>query len=146
MAEVDNPPDIGVVVAINTENQTLTTSNTDLEDITGLSVPVLANTNYIWRAVLPHNANSTPSIDFGLSAPSGSVVVWGGIGTATAAVLSVGTELLIAGDGTDNFMSIGGVLYVGSTAGDFKMQAAQNVSDAGAVIILKGASLRVWQV
>jgi hypothetical protein len=135
-----------------TSNFNLATSSTTLQNVTGLSVSVPANSVYVVEAVLLgiNAAGTTEDIQYGFAYPSGGSLRAGAIGGTTAGVsgesatdvqllgitmTSGSTTLRFGLSTTATTARINGVLSVGSTAGTFQLQAAQNTSGANVCTI-----------
>lgn len=148
----------GTQKVFSTADQSLT-AQTTLQNATSLSVGLLANTAYLFRAELQLNlAAAVSGLKLGMTGPSAptsliinalsqltvntapisaqnSVGAFGTLLTLAAAAFNPTTGL--------KFARIWGVIRNGANAGNLTVQFAQNVSDAGAVTMKAGSLLEV---
>lgn len=138
----------------------LTKESTALQDVTGLAVPISASATERKRAFFfleVEGANAVEDIEIGFSVPAGCTMRWGALGPNTANVAGYGAtttgstpiSLRDAAGGTAviSFGTSGGKIGIaliariigGGTAGNVQLRAAQDVSDAGALKVLKGS-------
>lgn len=130
-----------------TSSFALTASNTTLEDVTGLSVSVPANTVYAVDCVLIgfNDAGTTEDIKYGFAFPTGATLrgaiiggTTGGVSGSSASDMTIfspssgftsGSTALPVGLSTSATVArVSAVLVMSSTAGTFKVQAAQATS------------------
>ena len=141
-----DPDDLGIPVTVIKVTDESTDTDTVLSDDSALTVSVAANSEYIFFCALHHgSASATPDIKYGVSAPSGAVVVWGGVHTVTS--LGVGdsaTNVIAAG--VDEAVYPGGLITTSATPGTFAIQWAQDVSDATATTVRADSSLTITKV
>lgn len=149
---------IVVTHAIKTADQTLTQSNTTLQNVTDLSKAVAASTNYLVEVFLLLNAaNVTSDFKFGWTVPAGCTMLWGPLRTSDSASYWMGTEpatdpiALLTEGSTFSAGSFSGTtgLFLNAivrnsiNAGTLQLQASQNLSDASDNKILKDSLMRV---
>lgn len=139
-----------------TADQTLTPSNTTLQNITGMSVAVPITSIFGFRGKFYYEASTTADIKWAFTIPAAASMRWGIIGpsistsgdsifnTATAS----GTAIATGGAGVGTFLVVivEGDLTIAGTAGTFQLQAAQNTSDASATTFSQRSSLEIWRV
>jgi len=131
------------------------TASTVLTNVTGMSFPAVANGKYLVRMSLPFSlAGVAPGFKFQVTVPAAGtsfmqrtfVVADDATITLESVIVasaSIGNTLANAGNHTiEVFMYIEN----GATAGTVQLQWAQNVSDAAATTILKGAIMDIVQV
>lgn len=136
------------VFARKTADQTLTVSSTTLQNVTGLSASVAANTTYVLDAVFLYDTGTTPDIKFAFTFPSGATLSYAPDGYLSSGTnfesyhtgsyrQASGTAYAVAGLGSGTVVSstVTGVLIVSSTAGTLQVQAAQNTSNASNTIV-----------
>lgn len=143
------------------------TSSTTLHDDAALSLAVEANSKYLVDVRLLLLAGSaTPDFKFGFSVPAGASVYWapemesnvasGGFSVywspSTAAAASAAQALLTTGvlnvQATTTLIGLHllGTLITAGTAGDLKLQWAQQTSDAAAATVKAGSALQIVKV
>jgi hypothetical protein len=135
------------------------TSSTTLQDDDDLTVSVLANTVYTVQAMLRYDGATTGDMKYKFVVPSGASFLYANMIPATSITGSAGnttnfagfddTQTLsvgAAGAGTTLAIAISGLLVVGGTAGTFKLQWAQQTSDATATRMFAGSFLRATKV
>ncbi len=95
------------------------------------------------------NSGTTPDFIFAFTAPSGATAIRGaesylssGMMDAVNALTSAGTY---ATDATDEMFRTDGRLVMSTTGGQFTLQWAQAVSNAGATKVLKGSYLQLYE-
>jgi hypothetical protein len=130
-------------------------SNTTFADITGLTVPVAANSVYKLRGRLQvTGANTTHDMKAQWSLPAGASVAWSCYGMTTSQTAnpvsvdmgsSTSTHARGTLAGTLTFV-LEGFITTGANAGDAVLQGAQNTSDAGTLSFDAGSeiSLQLW--
>jgi hypothetical protein len=107
-------------------------------------------------------ANTTMDAKFGFSVPASTTMLWGANATANTANLAGYTSVsssnspaamltesgaAAAGSVAGNFgVSLGGVVFGSTTAGNVALQWAQNTTDAGDLILKKGSMLLMWRL
>jgi hypothetical protein len=131
-----------------------TTANTVLSNVTGMLFAAAAGTKYVIEATLPFSlANANPGFKFQLLLPAAptyymqNTFVVADDATITLertdlATTSIGNTLANAGNHVIKVMAY---LECG-VAGTVQLQWAQNVSDAGATTLMKGAIMNITQV
>jgi hypothetical protein len=146
--------------AVTTAGQTLAASSTTLQDITGLSLPVVAAT-YAWELVVPYeSASNTPDIKIAMTFPSTSSASYnymiltlstagGGpyaLEMGGASAMSSGVEFMACGTVglRATAQAYGHITF--TAAGTLKVQAAQNTSNATVVTVHPGSQLRLNRV
>jgi len=133
-------------------DQVLSSANTGttLQD-TGLSFRIAANAKYAYRFAVPFTLAGTASgFKFNLVAPAGAT------GATTAVIFNTVSNNLNEAQATANYpvlvqgsltsaathlLQLTGVIENGATEGLVTLQAAQFVSDAGAITVLKNSSV-----
>jgi hypothetical protein len=137
----------------------VSTSDTTLSDVTGMSVAVEASSTYIIDGFVAYtSASATPDLKAAFSVPTGATGFWtlfgmdtadtspGDINTAYAAAL---TTTLVAGTDatfTQQAAAIYGFIDVSTTAGTLQFQAAQNTSSATSMTVEAGSWIRLQKV
>jgi len=137
------------------------TSSTTLQNDDELFLTVEANATYIMFMVLFHDSDTGAAADtkIGWSAPASATMNWGVHGANTAstsstAVTSVNmqTRTIIevaafgGGDSTGTMALVGGTLVTSGTAGTFRLQWAQETSNAVATNVRAGSYLTLKRV
>jgi len=135
------------LVARKTGDQ-LVNNTTTLVDIDDLVIPS-APADSVWQVVVYPliSTGATPDIKFKWSLPSGATIDWDTHGQTTN-MEEVGDESSFnVGSGTPPQSQIfWGVIVVGSTAGDLKLQFAQNVADVSDTKVLKNSVIRAYRL
>lgn len=144
------------VLSADTSNVSASTTLVD----SGLQVAIGASSTEIWLAeffILVSAANATMDAKFGLSVPASCTAQWGtsaGLGSEIAGFAdrsAANTKTLLNNEGATTSVATGAgtsgtglvaVIFGGGTAGNVKLQFAQNTSDAGNLKLLKGSSVR----
>lgn len=132
------------------------TTGTTFTNLTGLTVPVLANSVYKMRGRLKiTGANATHDCKFQWSLPALATVEWsaynGAAASVTNAINSIDTGSTSGSHVRGTFagtltIPIEGTITTGANAGNALLQGAQNVSDAGVLSFDAGSefSLEPW--
>ena len=134
------------------------TSSTTLVDDAYLKFYLEANENVYFRVFLIHTGNATADIKVAITVPSGAGVRYvpvGGIKVDAADAVVVqnmavtgGTAIVFGASTSRRVISIEGYVFNASTAGEMKVQFAQNVSN-GVATVVEGStgrsSLMVWR-
>ena len=118
-------------------------SNTALEDVPGMSFPVVNGATYNWLLFLLHNSGTTPDLDIAYSVPAGAGrhgEASGANGTGSA----LATEVRITGSGGDRTVLMF-AQYRPTADGTIQLRYAQGVSDASDTKILAGTTLIILQ-
>jgi hypothetical protein len=141
-------------------DQTLTQSNTTLQNLTDLVWPVEPSEVWSWEAILICvTANATPDIKFGWTTPTSPTAGgWWKRGTDAGgvAVASTPTNITPYSGGTPT-ISVGGRasatefflvefcgwIVNGANAGSMQLQASQDVSNASNCKIIKGSVIKL---
>jgi hypothetical protein len=152
--------------AVVTANQTLTQSNTTLQNITDLVFPLEASFTYSVKVYLSiTGANTTHDIKIGWTVPASCTMRWGpstlGAGTGinssywlpmastSTNIVALLTEAETIALGTIAG-TVGAVLYadvINSTnAGNLQLQASQNTSSGSDCIILKHSRMEITRL
>lgn len=137
---------------------TLTADDTLLFAVSG-------NSTDVWHFeafLLFQAANATMDVKIGWTVPTGTTMKWGMgfvagsagfVGSPASAtsytvssVLTQGSSAAYATGITDNFVRAEGYVLVGGTSGSVVLTWAQNTSDAGNLVLLKGSHLRLTRV
>lgn len=134
------------------------TSSTTLQNDDELFLSVEANATYTMELCLFHDSDTGAASDvkIGWSYPSGATMNWGVHGANTAATSSSGvtstnmqTRIISevaafgGGDSTGTTAYVEGVLITSSTAGTFRLQWAQETSNAVASNVRAGSWLKL---
>jgi hypothetical protein len=132
-------------------------SQTTLQNVTGLGVAIGASSTEIWRIYFQLVLNSaevgtTMDAKFGFTFPSGATMLWGATGavvagwggvlsSSTPAVLLDQTQTLAIGSPSNAFFGFAGyaLVFGGGTAGTIQLQYAQNTSVASNLTVKKGS-------
>lgn len=146
---------VPITIITNTIADQAIASTTTLADVTGLTVALEAGKLYTYEIHLPFSlAGITSGYKFALSTPT---LTYGHLthkvlNGVTAVLVTVGNNTTVTSSLNGALATIGthviemrGTLSV-SSSGIFKLQAAQNTSDAGALTILRGAYLIINRV
>jgi hypothetical protein len=144
--------------ARKTADESITSSTTQQDDDT-LFVSVVANSTYIVEMVLQVRSatGTTAGIAWQFVAPAGATLFGGAVGLTPGSTTNTTPRVdTIALGGPNGHGSVGtstnaailadAVLIVGGTAGTFKLQWAQNVSNGTATTVKTGSYLRLRQV
>jgi hypothetical protein len=142
-----------------TADQNVGPSNTVLQNLTNLAVPLpgTAGAIFQFQAVVFYNSNTTADIKFAFTIPAGATMRWGihalatgagGIsGDMVAGSISVsGNTVAVGGAAADAMATFFGEVTMGATAGDLQMQAAQQTSDASATNVMTRSRIHAWRV
>jgi hypothetical protein len=162
-ANIDGPPGVPSMrtggASCLTSNVGPISSQTTLQDITGLGLALGASATEIWQMkllLLVNAANQTMDAQFGFTVPAGCTMLWGpntgntatlqGWGAVTPAntpvVLKTASQTIAIGSVGGTFgVPITAIVFGGGTPGLVQPRFAQNTSDAGDLKILKGSSL-----
>lgn len=152
-------------VVRKTADQTLTQSNTTLQNVTDLLVPIEVNETYFVEAFLFLNAASNSS-DFklGWTGPTGASATWGvvinrgegvaggtwvGVAPANGAqgIVTLADPVAVGSASGTTALAIAGVFTADAThAGNIQFQASQNTSTAEDNKVLKNSLLRIRRV
>lgn len=147
-------------VRMNTD-QGLTVSNTTLQNITSLVIPVNASGNFQFDLVLFFDGPTGGDIKFAITGPAGASGWYGGHGPATTVAANVGDGVWGvatalgnsitygtsgAGTGNSSIVRITGTAETAGTAGNLQVQAAQNTSDAGTTTVRARSRFHVWRI
>lgn len=141
-------------------DQNLTQSNTTMQNLTDLVVTLVANTTYEMSAWWSYNAGATADIKFAITFPTGCTANFWSIGLISTATTDLelaptivvpytsGTERAYGGRGTGSTRALMAhmVIAVGSTAGNFQVQAAQNTSTAETEVVKAGSYITLRKV
>lgn len=134
--------------ARKTANQSVTASITKVDD-THLSVSVIATAVYLVQWSLRTDGATTGDLRYAFAGPAGATMTWSSLGLDIAAaaaaapfdqdVAAIGTDVLHGTLPTTTVSRVEGtgLLITTGTAGTFKMQWAQRVSDATATRLLQ---------
>lgn len=144
---------------IKSADETVTSSTTAQND-DELFVDVLANTQYFVEFFIIYDAIQAADLKIQWTAPSGSTFDWthGGLGTSTTSTSgSVSRNYRALGDvgtvggpaasaGTNTIIPGEGRLVTGGSAGLFRLQWAQNTSNATGAIVRARSVLLVQRL
>lgn len=119
-------------------------NNSDtLQDDDDLSFYILANETWSFRFVLPTQSSGVPDVKFAVTAPTGAscdytvLDVEQAVSNSVVTTCGTGSSLNVA-PGT-NVLEVTGTVTNGSTAGQVRLQWAQNVADASDTTVYTGA-------
>lgn len=142
-----------------TADQNVGPSNTVLQNLTNLAVPLPGITGaiYQFQAMVFYNSNGTADIKFAFTIPAGATMRWGVhglattasgiVGDMTAGSISVsGNTVALGGAAADAMATFQGEVTMGATAGNLQMQAAQNTSDASTTNVMTRSRIHAWRV
>jgi Pectate lyase superfamily protein len=144
--------------ARNTSDQALATSSTTLQDVTGLSVTVVSGGIYVVEMEVFYDGSGVPDMKVGWVAPASSTFTWATFSLHSSAGNQNADSMKTAVQDINSAPSYGCValgtkvagqakgLLVAGGNGTFKMQAAQNTSDAGVVTIYTNSWLLLRRV
>lgn len=149
-APLDVQPRI-VRKASSTSRNTTTT----MADDPDLTLAVAANTTYILQAILLVEGGQTGDFKFAIAGPAGcsfdgvavspreSLTITRGEGHWSGLQINTVKPVAAIGTGITNRVGVkvDGILAVGATAGNVRVQWAQNVSDAADSTLVAGSSL-----
>lgn len=144
----------------------LAANSVTLQNVTGLSVPVVANATYVGYANLAaiNAATTTEDVKWAFNAPAGATLDSGWTGPDTGLAAAAGSSLFwhrpadtafptpavavgvlgAAVGNTATFVRLG--LTTGVTAGNLQVMAAQSTSGPGVVTVVAGSHLALWRV
>lgn len=131
------------------------TNDVILNDITGLTVAVEANSVYKIELFLVYDTGGTPDIQFGLTFPAGATGTWGASPGRRAAdvdadftAVSIATAINSGGvaAGTVLSASFRGLLITSGTAGNFVVQFCQATTSATATIVKNDSYIYLTKV
>lgn len=143
-----------------TATQNVGPSNTGLQNVTNMAIPLPAINGAIFpfRGVVWYNSNTTADIKFAFTMPAGGATMrWGIVGLATgasgvtgdvslASITASATSVSYGGAAADAMAIIEGEITMGTVAGDLQLQAAQATSDASSTNILARSRLEAWRL
>jgi hypothetical protein len=142
------PADTSVVTLASDQ---ASADSTTLGDITGLAAAVAANTNYVFRAIVPYYAEAADDYKFGITVPAAATIhalveypALGGtasLGTITASGGSVSANGY--GAAIPGVIRVTGVVINGANAGNIQFQHAR-VAGAGTVSTLTKARIETF--
>lgn len=156
VADVAALPTVKAVVTTADHNIASSTSLT----ATVLTVPVLANTNYVFSIFAPYQASTVGDFKYDITFPAGASMRHVPMGPAVAQATDVqppatnrigkavsdGSGVVMGGNNNTSDIStllIEGSLRVGATAGSITFRFAQNASDATNTTLKAGAFIRL---
>lgn len=127
-----------------------------LQNDTDLVLPTEANLTYRWELDISYGAGTVADFKWAFTFPSGSILTFvGPIWDASLAFLPAGSGSTAsgaaiihggAGVGTFRGVILRGTLAVGSTAGDFQWQWAQNTATVENTVVKAGSVLLARQL
>jgi hypothetical protein len=147
---------IAPMCAAKGSNQSLA-SSVSLQNDNAVLLAVAANTTYKWLCTLFYTGGTEGSSDlqFNWTGPSGAAwtftadyrntsgVFVGGVGFTQA------SANIVCGSNGSSFLcavKMSGILIVGSTAGTFQLQWAQDTSNSTATVMQANSDLTMWNV
>lgn len=129
------------------------TSTTTVSAITGLNVPLSANSKYKFEAWVYYTALPAADARLAVVGPSGATGFYSMVGaqsSATGAIntvdmtpYSINTVLALGGITTALAVQFSGYIFTGGTAADVNIQGAQNASNATPTVFKTGSWLEV---
>lgn len=143
-------------IARKVTTETRSADSATLADDAVLKFAMLANTKYAIRASIFWDTVAAADIKFRHVGPASPTLVrilrWD-VAPGTVAVQNLAVDVAYSsGDiactsvgTTGGWLTLEGIIHNGANAGDFKIQWAQNVSDAGNTSVLAGSFLE-WVV
>lgn len=149
--------------AFLTAGVNLNTSSTSLQNVTGLSVPVVANATYFVDFTPRHSiaSGTTEDVQYGFTFPTGATLRMLRLGGTPAGVsagnstdMSVTHDVFTSGSTAAAFGAsttttgaiIRGILTMSSTAGTFQVQASQATSGGNVVTVQIGSALLLTRI
>lgn len=139
------------------------TSDTTLDNVTGMVLSLEANAVYALDAYIAYTAGETGDLKVAWTVPSGTTghwAVWGlGVG-ATGSTVGDANGARPDGFGDANFLSVGGAntdggrvachprgyVVVAGTAGNLQLRFAQNTSNGTATTVVAGSWMRLTRI
>jgi len=122
------------------------TENTVLADDAELFVPLEANKTYSYLLLLMLQSPFATNFVYEIVGPSGAAVQRSASTWSSNTPQNFGTGgVIIATSGLEQMCFVAGRVVVAGTAGNLSFQWSQNVSSTGDTIVLKGATLLVWE-
>lgn len=130
------------------------TSSTTLVNITQLVLTPSVSKSYDIDGIIFYTAGATGDLRLAFTFPAGATLYLGGSGYAAPANLAAYNSWLAEASGTYKRFEgataaavfLSGTLVMGSTAGNFQAQFAQDTSNGTATQILTGSRLRLTKV
>lgn len=119
-------------------------SNTTLQDVTNMSLTVVAFATYRFTLDLQYTSNATADIKIGFTVPTGATMDFttSGYNAAGTFVTGVGVQSTVVDfSGASTSARLSGIVGMSSTAGVLQLQAAQNTSTAVTTNIEPGTTL-----
>lgn len=134
-------------------------SSTAMSDITGLAIPLEANSRYLLDGFLSYYSLDGVDLRLAYTGPAGMTVSWGSTGLVSSSTTQAGDTDFAAfeayGDSvyqvinTDSFTSLivrpSGYFATGGTAGTLQMRFAQDVSNPATLVLRRGSWLRAYK-
>ena len=129
-------------------------NSTTLQDDDDLITALKANTVYqIEGRIHVESASATPDFKYAFSIPTGSTISLTGFGAekagaffATDQHLDLEENTIALNAGVHSYLNFWGIVETNSTAGNIKLQWAQNASNATATILGKLSSIEIWEI
>jgi hypothetical protein len=142
------PADTSVVTLASDQTSAATST---LANITGLAAAVAANTNYVFRGIVPYYAAAADDYKFGITIPAAAtihalVTYVNTSGSATVATITASGGSISAigwGASTPGVVAITGVVINGANAGNIQFQHAR-VGGSGTVTTLTKARIETF--
>ena len=138
--------DLHKKVVRKTADQTLTQSNTTLQNVTDLLFAIGASEVWVFDMYILSNSGTTPDIKFDFAVPSGASGQHVCLSSAKAEENPIGTKIVVNGEAT-NVISAHHIIVINSTtAGNVQLQAAQDASDASDTKVLANSCIVATQL
>ena len=131
-------------IANMTADQIHTQSDTSLENVTELVLPVSANTRYYLEEYLRMTCPTTENVDFTFEAIANTAYAHFSQETRIANGVAFGTEQNQDTDGALQTLKLSGLFKTGSTAGNLQFQFAQEISGATNTTLNEGSCLLLY--
>lgn len=134
------------LVAVKSADQTVN-SNTTYQNDTHMFVPLLASTSYQFELRILMVSGATPGFKSQFTYPAGTTgSVWGTNAGGVVGVTALPGALNWGATGADRYLTLNGRVLTSTTAGTFRFQWAQDVSNAANTTVRIGSFLRLSPV
>lgn len=126
-------------------NQLLAANSTAFQDVTNMQFAVFNSGRYAFEMYIKYIAGAAPDLKIFIDTPAGAsgdfmITGWALGGTNyTPSYGLVATTLTFEGLGADAYIHIRGQVTMGGTAGNVKLRAAENTSDASPGTIISSS-------
>jgi hypothetical protein len=158
-------PGAKITAAVLGADMTAITSQTTLQNITGLGVPIGSSSTEIWLAkywLFITGGNVTMDMKIGFSVPTSCTMKGGPIvggANSPPGWSAVATTVTASGSNTESTVATFGtsagnagaiplvmVIFGGGTAGTVQIQYAQNTSDGSGLTVKKGSLVEYYRL